>query len=146
MRTITHLIIHCTATRADRPLTVDALRAAHRSRGFRDVGYHFYVRRDGTVHQTRPLAQVGAHALGFNAHSLGLAYEGGLDTAGRPCDTRTPEQRTALRALAARLLRRFPAARLCGHRDLSPDLNGNGTIEPHEWQKQCPCFNVATEF
>lgn len=146
MRKIDHIIIHCTASRCNSPLTVEALRAEHLRRGFRGIGYHYYVRRDGSVHKTRPIEVVGAHCKGHNAHSIGIAYEGGLDADGRPADTRTPEQRTALRQLAARLLRRFHDARLCGHRDLSPDLDGNGTVEPHEWVKQCPCFDVASEF
>ncbi|MDE6348025.1 MAG: N-acetylmuramoyl-L-alanine amidase, partial [Bacteroides sp.] len=103
-------------------------------------------RRDGTTVRTRPLELVGAHVQGYNKHSIGICYEGGLDAQGRPKDTRTPEQRTVLRLLVAQLLRRFKGnVRVCGHRDLSPDLNGNGTVEPNEWLKACPCFDVSTE-
>ena len=56
-----------------------------------------------------------------------------------------PEQRTALRQLVNELLLRFPGCKVCGHRDLSPDLNSDGKIEPNEWTKQCPCFDVETE-
>ena len=48
--------------------------------------------------------------------------------------------------LVGQLQEKFPGCRVCGHRDLSPDLNGNGEIEPEEWIKQCPCFEVAKEF
>ena len=64
----------------------------------------------------------------------------------KPKDTRTPEQRTALRQLVNELLARFSGFKVCGHRDLSPDLNRNGKIEPREWMKQCPCFDVASEW
>lgn len=146
MRKITHLIIHCSATRADRELPVDELEAIHRRRGFRGIGYHYYVRKDGTVLGTRSLEIIGAHCRGQNTHSIGICYEGGLDARGNPADTRTPAQHSALRLLAAQLLKQFPDARLCGHRDFSPDQNGNGEIEPEEWIKQCPCFDVSREF
>ena len=146
MRTIDHIIIHCSATREDRSLTVAELEENHRCRGFRGIGYHYYIRKDGTVINTRALELVGAHAKGHNAHSIGICYEGGLDCRGRPADTRTPAQRATLRQLVGQLQEKFSGCRVCGHRDLSPDLNGNGEIEPEEWIKQCPCFEVAKEF
>ena len=82
----------------------------------------------------------------YNANSIGICYEGGLDCRGRPADTRTPAQRATLRQLVGQLQEKFSGCRVCGHRDLSPDLNGNGEIEPEEWIKQCPCFDVAKEF
>lgn len=147
MRIIDHIIIHCSATREDRQLTVEDLETTHRRRGFRGIGYHYFIRRDGTVALTRQLEVVGAHAKGHNAHSIGICYEGGLDTKGRPKDTRTPEQRSAMHLLVAQLLKRFKNnICICGHRDLSADLNGDGIIEPEEWIKQCPCFEVRKEF
>ena len=80
----------------------------------------------------------------YNDKSIGVCYEGGLDECGRPADTRTPFQRHSLRVLVLLLLKDYPGSRLCGHRDLSPDLNHNGEIEPEEWVKQCPCFDAAT--
>ncbi len=146
MRKIDYIVVHCSATREDRPFTVEALRAEHLRRGFRDIGYHFYIRRDGTVTNTRPIALVGAHAKGYNSHSIGICYEGGLDSQGCPKDTRTPEQRASLRLLVHQLLRRFKGdVRVCGHRDLSADRDGDGVVEPEEWTKVCPCFEVARE-
>ncbi len=127
MRIINLIVVHCSATREDCTLSPEDLDRLHRRRGFNGTGYHYYIRKDGTVHLTRPI-------------------EGGLDCRGRPADTRTPAQRATLRQLVGQLQEKFPGCRVCGHRDLSPDLNGNGEIEPEEWIKQCPCFEVAKEF
>ncbi len=146
MRKIDLIVIHCSATRADRSLTPDDLDLQHRRRGFNGTGYHYYIRKDGTVHLTRPIDRIGAHARRWNAHSIGICYEGGLDCLGRPADTRTPAQCSSLWQLVNRLREKFPDSRVCGHRDLSPDRNGNGEIEPEEWIKACPCFEVKDEF
>ena len=94
----------------------------------------------------REINLTGAHAKGYNAHSIGIAYEGGLDANAQPTDTRTPQQKQTLIALLRQLRNTYPATRICGHRDLSPDLNGNGVIEPQEYIKMCPCFNAANEY
>ena len=146
MRKIDLIVIHCSATRVDRTLTAFDLETLHRRRGFNGTGYHYYIRKDGTVHLTRPIERIGAHVKGFNLNSVGICYEGGLDARGNPKDTRTPEQRSALHLLVYQLLQQFRNARVCGHRDLSPDLDGDGTVEPWEWVKQCPCFEVSKEF
>ena len=146
MRAIDLIVIHCSSTRENYALTEQALEASHRLIGFDGTGYHFYVRRDGRVLATRPVSKVGAHARGYNAHSIGICYEGGLDCEGQPKDTRTEWQKHSLRVLILTLLRDYPGCRVCGHRDLSPDLNGNGEIEPEEWIKQCPCFDASREF
>ena len=147
MRTITLIIIHCSATPEGKSLSAEACRQDHiLHRRFRDIGYHFYITRDGEIHRGRPLEKVGAHCRNHNSHSIGICYEGGLDARGNPKDTRTPEQRSALHLLVYQLLQQFRNARVCGHRDLSPDLDGDGTVEPWEWVKQCPCFEVSKEF
>ena len=75
----------------------------------------------------------------------GFSNEGGISERGRPADTRTVWQKHSLRVLVRALLVDYPGCKICGHRDLSPDLNGNGEIEPEEWVKQCPCFDVSKE-
>ena len=82
----------------------------------------------------------------YNTPSIGVAYEGGLDASGRAADTRTDAQKQSLETLLRFLLLTYPGAKICGHRDLSPDLNHNGTIEPCEYIKQCPCFCVSIEY
>lgn len=145
MRDINLIVIHCSATKEGQHVTIEDIAKWHRARGFKRIGYHYVITIDGTVEYGRGLHEVGAHAQGHNANSIGICYVGGLDAKGKPKDTRTDEQKKALRDLIQGLLCRWPKARVCGHRDLSPDKNGNGVVEPHEWLKACPCFDVATE-
>lgn len=142
MRKVDLIVVHCSATREDRDFTEHDLEVCHRRRGFNGVGYHFYIRKNGDIKTTRPLARVGAHAKGHNAHSIGVCYEGGLDGNGCPKNTLTRWQEHSLRVLIAVLLKDYPGSRVCGHRDLSPDRNGNGEVEPEEWVKECPCLDV----
>ena len=147
VRTITLIILHCSATRCNTRYTAEQCRYDHKHhRGWKDIGYHYYVERDGSIHQGRPESVVGAHCKNHNAHSIGVCYEGGLDASGHAADTRTPAQKAALRTLIEDLHRRYPQAIVLGHRDLSPDLNGNGLIEPNEYLKQCPCFDAMKEY
>jgi N-acetylmuramoyl-L-alanine amidase len=145
MREINLIVVHCSATRADRDFTENDLEVCHRHRGFNGAGYHFYIRKNGDIKNTRPLEKPGAHALGYNAHSIGICYEGGLDVRYRPADTHTEWQKHSLRVLIRTLLMDYPGCRVCGHRDLSPDRNGDGRISPEEWVKECPCFEVTSK-
>lgn len=131
MRQINQIIIHCTATKAGRDTTVEEIDRWHRARGFRCIGYHYVIYLDGTIARGRDDAQTGAHCSGHNAHSIGVCYVGGLDSAGLPADTRTPRQKQALREIVATLQRRYPGASLHGHREFAA--------------KACPCFDVATQ-
>ncbi len=134
MRTITLVIIHCSATPEGRNLDFEACRRDHiQHRGFKDIGYHFYVTRDGIIHWGRPVEQVGAHCKNHNRHSIGICYEGGLTADGTPQDTRTRAQKRSLRSLVRVLRSRFPRALVVGHRDLNP-------------QKACPCFDAVKEY
>ena len=144
-RSITVIVVHCTATRVNVDFTQQDLLRCHRAQGMTCVGYHFYIRKDGFIWSTRPLEMAGAHARGYNQDSIGIAYEGGLDEQGLPADTRTEKQKFSLRALIRTLKKDFAITRVCGHRDLSPDANGNGVVESSEWLKQGPCFDVATD-
>lgn len=132
MRKIDKIIVHCTATPEGREVTVEQVTQWHKARGFRTIGYHYLISLDGTVHRGRPLAEVGAHCLGQNAHSVGVCYAGGLDRDKlQPKDTRTAAQRRGLRSLITDLQRRFPGATVHGHREFA--------------SKACPCFDVKTE-
>ena len=133
MRSITEIIIHCSATAEGRDFGVADIRRWHKAQGWTDVGYHYVVRLDGTVQEGRALSEPGAHCKGHNAHSIGICYVGGFAADGRPPkDTRTTAQRAALRALVDRLQRQFPAATVHGHCEFAA--------------KACPCFDVRAEF
>lgn len=125
------IVIHCSATRCDREYPVEQMLRDHKARGFRTIGYHFYIRRDGTVTRHRGLLEVGAHARPFNRCSIGICYEGGLNEEGQPADTRTTAQKVQLWELLQKLHRLFPQAQIVGHRDL-PGV-----------KKACPCFDCG---
>ena len=134
MRTVSLIILHCSATREGQSFGFEQCRADHiRHRRFKDIGYHFYITRDGEIHRGRPLEKVGAHCRNHNRHSIGICYEGGLDAHGHPQDTRTLPQKGSLLALLRELKRLYPTALIVGHRDLNP-------------QKDCPCFDAVREY
>lgn len=108
MRKIDLIVIHCSATRADRDFTEEDLEVCHRRRGFNGVGYHFYIRKNGSIKTTREIERIGAHAKGHNLNSIGICYEGGLDCHGRPADTRTEWQIHSMNVLILTLLRDYP--------------------------------------
>jgi Negative regulator of beta-lactamase expression len=152
MRHIDRINIHCTATKEGRSYTVADIDRDHRARGFgagasRPCGYHYVIYADGTIHPGRREDEIGANAAGYNTTSIGIVYVGGLDAAGKPKDTRTPAQKAALARLVRDVATRYGvhADKIKGHRDLSPDTNGNGRVEPSEWLKACPCFEVSRE-
>lgn len=134
MRTITLIIIHCSAVRPNQKSGVKEIDRWHRARGWKNgCGYHFVVRRDGTVEAGRPMEMIGAHCQHHNAHSIGVCYEGGLDAAGHPKDTRTVLQKRVMRALLEELHAKFPKALILGHNVFNPS-------------KSCPCFNALREY
>ena len=131
-RSISLIVIHCSATRVTQDFTFEQLEACHLARGFKSIGYHYYITKDGVVYPGRPESEVGAHARHYNAHSIGICYEGGLSPSGCISDTRTPKQKEAMKQLIQDLHHRFPGIRtILGHRDL-PGV-----------QKACPCFDAT---
>ena len=132
MRKIDRIVVHCSATPASMDIGVGTIRGWHvLERGWSDVGYHFVVTRDGEVQTGRPLERSGAHAKGFNKHSIGICYVGGLDKHFKPEDNRTDAQKIAMYELIVELQTRFPEIDvISGHCDL-PKVT-----------KACPCFDV----
>lgn len=133
MRSITLIVVHCSANRAGSALRLADIDRHHRSLGWKGCGYHYVIPTDGTLEEGRPEAEMGAHCRHHNRHSVGICYIGGLSADGTPADTRTEAQRATLRRLLASLHRRFPQALIVGHRDLDP-------------LKACPCFDAAKEY
>lgn len=143
MRPINLIVVHCSATPANRDIGAAEIRAMHHRQGWSDIGYHHVIRRDGRVEAGRPEAVAGAHVKGHNARSIGVCLVGGVKPDMTAETNFTAAQYDALEALLRQLAARYPSARICGHRDLSPDRNGNGRVEPGEWVKACPTFDVA---
>ena len=134
MRAITLIVIHCSAVKPDQLSSAAQIDSWHRQRGYHlGIGYHYVIRRNGDIEPGRPEWMVGAHCLNHNKYSIGVCYEGGLDARGQPADTRTAEQKSAMRNLLKDLHKRHPRAVIVGHRDLSHD-------------RDCPCFDAVSEF
>lgn len=132
MRKITKIIIHCSATPEGRDYTIADIDRWHKQKGWKGIGYHYVVYRDGSVHSGRSIEEIGAHCTGQNANSIGVCYIGGLSADGKTAkDTRTPEQKAALRSLIEKLKGKFPNVTIHGHREFA--------------NKACPCFDVKTE-
>ncbi len=132
MRKINRIIIHCAATPEGKDFTVQQIDQWHRQRGFRYIGYHFIIYRDGSVHEGRPIEEIGAHCKGYNANSIGICYIGGCAADGKtPKDTRTEAQRAALIRLVADLKARYPRATVHGHNEFA--------------NKACPSFIVKND-
>lgn len=131
-RRIDKIIIHCSATSEGRDYTVAKIREWHLARNFADIGYHYVIYRDGSVHRGRAEDKIGAHTTGHNARSIGICYIGGYATDGKtPKDTRTPAQRKALIRLVAELRQKYPGASVHGHNEFA--------------NKACPSFIVKND-
>lgn len=117
----------------------------HLARGFSDIGYNCYIPRNGPPNIARHPDARGAHVAGFNNTHFGICLEGGLDPQGRPEEEAfTGSQLEHLEAAIRWYLRVYPTInQIGGHRDFSPDLDGDGVIERHEWLKKCPCMSVT---
>lgn len=145
-RKINLIVVHCSATKVSLNYTPEQLERDHKARGFNSAGYNFYIRKSGEIVPMRSLELIPAHVTGYNKNSIGICYEGGLDASGEPDDTRTNAQRESIIRLLLQLVCEYPDSRICGHRDLSPDRDGDGRVEPNEWIKQCPCYNAEEEY
>lgn len=145
-RRIDLILVHCTATPEGKDYTVDQIREWHtlpkpKGYGWSDIGYHYVVYRDGSVHLGRDVDIAGAHCEGYNSNSIGIVYVGGLENIpGKPLaelpdkDTRTDAQKLSLLDLLVKLRRLYPTAVIAGHRNY--DRKG----------KRCPSFDAKTEY
>ena len=134
MRQINKIIIHCTATPEGREVSVNDLHKWHVvDNGWSDVGYHWFIDINGTLHECRPEHKSGAHAKGHNKNSVGVCYAGGMTKDMTEAkDTRTNDQKETLHCLLEDLKGRYPQAEIIGHRDVS--------------SKACPSFDAKAEY
>lgn len=139
-RYINEIIVHCTASPEGVPMTVEAIRRMHiREKGWSDIGYHYVVYLDGSVHEGRNVDIAGAHCRNHNIHSIGVCYVGGVKNIPNvpysklpSKDTRTPAQKAGLLKLLKELKRLYPKATIHGHREFA--------------NKDCPCFDAKKEY
>lgn len=140
IRKINLIVVHCASTPEGKDFTVKDIDRWHKERGWKGIGYHWVVYRDGSVHAGRPESEIGAHAAPYNSHSVGICYIGGCEaTKGangkyKAKDTRTPEQKAALIKLIKEIKGRYPGSAVVGHYQL-PGVN-----------KSCPCFDAKKEY
>lgn len=127
-RSTDYIMIHCSATKPTMNIGVREIRQWHKEKGWLDVGYHFIIKRDGTLETGRPADVVGAHVEGYNSVSVGVCLVGGIDDKGKPQANFTPQQMEALKQLLTVLKGSYPKADVRGHHDFAA--------------KACPSFDV----
>lgn len=131
-RKIDNIILHCSATPEGKDFTVEQIRQWHKNNGWSDIGYHYVIYRDGTVHNGRDINKIGAHTSGHNTGSIGICYIGGTDANSTkiPKDTRTPEQKQSLVKLVNKLLELYllKKSQVHGHYQYA--------------NKACPAFKI----
>ena len=132
-RNIKEIIIHCSDTPEGKDFTVADIRVWHKARNFSDIGYHYVIYRDGSIHLGRDINIAGAHCTNHNTISIGICYIGGREAGTtKPKDTRTDAQKKALLKLLKDLKKLYPNATIHGHKEFA--------------NKACPCFEVKTEY
>lgn len=137
--------VHCSAGYGN----VKSMQAWWRSLGWKVDGYNYVIDLDGTIHPLVPEDQVSNGVKGYNSDAINICYIGGVekDNYSKAKDTRTPEQKESIICLIELLLERYPTITIIkGHRDYSPDKNGNGVIDPWERIKECPSFDAIPEY
>ena len=149
MRKIERIFVHCTASH--QTASVNDIKNEFKRKGWKNPGYHYIVDPGGAIHQLLDDEKVSNGVRGYNQTSINVAYIGGIDAEGKATDNRTGPQKKALAKLLRLLRSRYPGSRypdavILGHRDISPDTNGNGTVDPWERIKECPCFDAKTEY
>lgn len=144
MRQIKRIFVHCTA--GSQRQTLADLQAEFRHKRWKNPGYHYVIFPTGRIVQLLDESGVANGVKGYNQTAIHVAYVGGIDAQGKAVDNRTDMQRAQLRLLLRQIHRRYPNARILGHRDISPDKNHNGKVDSWERIKDCPCFDAITEY
>ena len=140
---VDYLVVHTSATKPSMDIGVKEIDVWHKARKWKGIGYHFVIRRNGVLESGRSVAVAGAHVYGYNRVSLGICLVGGLsEKEGKPENNYEEVQMDTLHTLLVSCKQMYPRAEVVGHRDLSPDVDGDGIIEPWEWLKECPCMDI----
>lgn len=142
MRLIKFLVIHCTATPVT--ATIESMKRHWKLvLKWKNPGYHYVIQRNGEIVMITDEKNIANGVAGNNAHSIHISYIGGIDKEGKLLDNRTDEQKEAMYNKLLELATKYPNAIIRGHRDFSPDTNKNGVVDPYEWIKGCPSFDVT---
>ncbi|MRG45505.1 N-acetylmuramoyl-L-alanine amidase [Chitinophaga sp. SYP-B3965] len=151
MRKVKYIVIHCSAGYGD----AEAIKKFWREQlGWKVVGYHYFITLSGSVQQLAPLSTVTNGVHGFNSTSVHISYQGGVNKQDYKIaeDTRTPAQKAAIISTIKNVLSELAKTQsiadvqILGHRDFSPDKNGNGVVDSWERIKSCPCFDAIPEY
>lgn len=123
------IFVHCSATKPSMDVGVREISQWHREQGWLAIGYHFVIRRDGTIEEGRPVDVVGSHVKDWNSKSVGVCLVGGIDDKGKFEANFTPAQMQSLKEKLADLKDMYPDAEIKAHHDIAP--------------KACPSFNLS---
>lgn len=134
-RPIDYIVIHCSATPPWSDIGAADIDRWHRERGWDSIGYHYVIRRDGSVESGRPESYVGAHARGFNGSSIGVCLAGGVDGQKNPQDNFTTAQMKALAQVIYELRGKYRSAEVLGHRDLPGVAKACPSFDVKQWMK-----------
>ena len=126
-RNINKIIVHCADTKTNQSFDITDVDNWHKKRGFSMVGYHYYIKLDGTIQEGRNLEQVGAHCKGQNSDSIGICFEGGLNADGSKWDGPLSPQLDAWNSLYQYLCFMFGNLPIKAHYEYS--------------EKSCPNFD-----
>ncbi len=160
MRDIKWITLHCTA--GPQTQSVQTIKNYWKSLGWKKYGYHHLISPDGTDNHLTDIKEIAngvekkikvnrltqaegvtyKNVAGYNYNSIHISYIGGVDGTGRSIDNRTDAQKATQTELVRKYMKEFPGAIVLGHRDFSPDKNRDGIIQPNEWMKTCPSFEV----
>lgn len=137
MTRIDWLCVHCSATPAPNDIGAAEIRQWHRAKGWKDIGYHFVIRRNGVIETGRPVDMPGAHEPKINRSSIAVCMVGGSPPLNSEAHRKglgennfTPAQFASLEKLLRELKAKHPSAVILGHRDV-PGV-----------RKACPSFDV----
>lgn len=149
MRRIERIFVHCTASWQD-STTVESLKAEFKKNGWKNPGYHYVIFPAGKIVQLLDESLISNGVKGYNSTAINVAWVGGIEYDKNKkvitIDNRTDKQKLALFDLLTKLKLRYKSAMIMGHRDISPDLNHNGIVDPWERIKECPCFDAMVEY
>ena len=138
-----YVVWHCSATPPSQDIGSAQIDIMHKAKGWDGIGYALVVRRDGRIETGEGLGRRGAHVKGLNSVSVGICMIGGVDENGNAENNFTDEQWKAAKHAFEFLTLLYPDASHVGHRDLSPDSDGDGRVQKHEFLKDCPCYSVS---